>query len=259
MWSGDHACSQRIWSGDHACSQRIWSGERACLWFCPPMFAVCYNYASTARHGRNTPTKCRLRPKNQPNHRPIPPIRAEGGENPHRFTPKNSPQARSAIGNSIYGRVFQQYRGLSELKRGVAMRDQVKGRTGDLVPVSGGPIPAFAGGPVSGDMRDQMTKAIVAWLLRTPSPHTRKACRQDLDQFLAHAGIAADAWEQLAQGGMSNATARSAASSRRCGRCSATSRPTATPGPIPRMEISSLLPLCPGMARPSASRGGGAG
>ena len=88
------------------------------------------------------------------------------------------------------------------------MRDQVEGRTGNLVPVSGGPIPAFAGGPVSGDMRDQMTKAIVAWLLRTPSPHTRKACRQDLDQFLAHAGIAADAWEQLAQGGMSNSTIR---------------------------------------------------
>ena len=54
-------------------------------------------------------------------------------------------------------------------------------------------------GPAPGDMRDQMTKAVMAWLLRTPSSHTKKAYRQDLDQFLTHAGIAADAWEQLAQ------------------------------------------------------------
>ena len=31
-----------------------------------------------------------------------------------------------------------------------------------------------------------------------PPPHTRRAYQSDLDQFLAHAGIAAGAWEQLA-------------------------------------------------------------
>jgi len=30
-----------------------------------------------------------------------------------------------------------------------------------------------------------------AWLLRTPSPNTRKAYERDLGQFLEHAGIAA--------------------------------------------------------------------
>ena len=43
-----------------------------------------------------------------------------------------------------------------------------------------------------------MTKAVKAWMLRTPSPHTRRAYQSDLDQFLAHAGIKAGAWEQLA-------------------------------------------------------------
>ena len=83
----------------------------------------------------------------------------------------------------------------------------------------------------------------MAWLLRTPSSHTKKAYRQDLDQFLTHAGIAADAWEQLAQVhpehvaawreqlaacGMTNAAIRRKL--RRCGHCSATSRPTGTIG-----------------------------
>jgi site-specific recombinase XerD len=31
-----------------------------------------------------------------------------------------------------------------------------------------------------------------------PLPHTRRAYESDLDQFLAHAGIEAGAWEQLA-------------------------------------------------------------
>jgi site-specific recombinase XerD len=31
-----------------------------------------------------------------------------------------------------------------------------------------------------------------------PSPHTRRAYESDLGQFLAHAGIEAGAWEQLA-------------------------------------------------------------
>jgi len=68
----------------------------------------------------------------------------------------------------------------------------------EIVPVAPDPIPAFAGGMPS-DLREQMTKAVKAWKLRTPSPHTRRAYESDLDQFLAHAGIEAGAWEQLAQ------------------------------------------------------------
>src|SRR5271170_7591332 len=67
----------------------------------------------------------------------------------------------------------------------------------NFVPGKPDPIPAFAGGlPI--DLRDQITRAVKAWMLRTPSPHTRRAYQSDLDQFLAHAGIAAGAWEQLA-------------------------------------------------------------
>ncbi len=36
-------------------------------------------------------------------------------------------------------------------------------------------------------------------MLRTPSPHTRRAYQSDLDQFLADAGLKAEAWDQLAQ------------------------------------------------------------
>ena len=67
----------------------------------------------------------------------------------------------------------------------------------DIVPLPAEPIPAFAGG-LPADLREQMTKAVKAWKLRTPSPHTRRAYQSDLDQFLAHAGIEAGAWEQLA-------------------------------------------------------------
>ncbi len=59
------------------------------------------------------------------------------------------------------------------------------------------PIPAFVGG-LPADLREQMTRAVDAWKLRTPSPHTRRAYESDLDQFLAHAGVQAGAWEQLA-------------------------------------------------------------
>ncbi len=59
-------------------------------------------------------------------------------------------------------------------------------------------IPAFAGGLPS-DLREQMTKAVKARKLHTPSPHTRRAYESDLDQFLAHVGIEAGAWERLAQ------------------------------------------------------------
>ena len=84
------------------------------------------------------------------------------------------------------------------------------------------PIPAFAGG-LPTNLRDQMTKAVRAWMLRTPSPHTRRAYESDLGQFLADAGIQAGAWEQLAsvrpehvaawrdrlaEGGMTNSSIR---------------------------------------------------
>jgi integrase/recombinase XerD len=67
-----------------------------------------------------------------------------------------------------------------------------------IVP-SGDPIPAFAGGAIQGDVRAEIGKAVDAWLLRTPSPHTRRAYRHDLGQFLDHAGIPADAWDRLPQ------------------------------------------------------------
>jgi hypothetical protein len=60
------------------------------------------------------------------------------------------------------------------------------------------PIPAFAG-QVPGDLRQAIGRAVNAWQLRTPSPHTRKAYEHDLNQFLAHAGIEAGAFELLPQ------------------------------------------------------------
>jgi integrase/recombinase XerD len=65
-----------------------------------------------------------------------------------------------------------------------------------IVP-SGDPIPAFTGGAIQGDVREAIGKAVGAWLLRTPSPHTRRAYENDLGQFLDHAGIPADAYEHL--------------------------------------------------------------
>ena len=59
------------------------------------------------------------------------------------------------------------------------------------------PIPAFTG-QVPGDLRQAIGRAVDAWLLRTPSPHTRRAYRLDLDQFLAASGIEPDALEYLA-------------------------------------------------------------
>ena len=50
-----------------------------------------------------------------------------------------------------------------------------------------------------GNLREAIGRAVAAWLLRTPSPHTRKAYEHDLNQFLAHAGIAAGAFEHLPQ------------------------------------------------------------
>jgi integrase/recombinase XerD len=72
--------------------------------------------------------------------------------------------------------------------------------TNELAPHPGPsaePIPAFTGGHIAGNARDAITRAVSAWLLRTPSPHTRKAYDHDLRQFLAAAGIAAGAYEHL--------------------------------------------------------------
>jgi integrase/recombinase XerD len=52
---------------------------------------------------------------------------------------------------------------------------------------------------VPGNLCEAIGRAVSAWLLRTPSPHTRKAYEHDLKQFLAHAGIAAGAYEHLPQ------------------------------------------------------------
>ena len=49
----------------------------------------------------------------------------------------------------------------------------------DIVPLPADPIPAFVGGLPS-DLSEQMTKAVKAWKLRTPSPHTRRADESDL-------------------------------------------------------------------------------
>jgi hypothetical protein len=61
------------------------------------------------------------------------------------------------------------------------------------------PIPVFASGRVSSDAREAIGRAVDASLLRSPSPHTWKAYGHDLNQFLAATGVAADAFEQLAQ------------------------------------------------------------
>ena len=46
------------------------------------------------------------------------------------------------------------------------------------------PIPAFAGGQLPDNLREAIGQAVDAWLMRTPSPHTRKAYKHDLNQFL---------------------------------------------------------------------------
>jgi integrase/recombinase XerD len=58
-------------------------------------------------------------------------------------------------------------------------------------------IPAFAEASPR-VLRQAMTKAVEAWLLRTPSEKTRRAYQNDLDQFLGFAGIGASEWEELA-------------------------------------------------------------
>ena len=68
----------------------------------------------------------------------------------------------------------------------------------NIVPLRVDPIPAFAGGQVPGDVRETIGRAVAAWLLRTPSPHTRKAYEHDLNQFLPPCRASTpDAFEHL--------------------------------------------------------------
>lgn len=86
---------------------------------------------------------------------------------------------------------------------GAGSADDTDDPAGAILPVlpirHAEPIPAFAPGGHSGDLRASMTAAIDAWLLRTPSAHTRDAYRRDLGQFLAFTGIEPDAFERLAE------------------------------------------------------------
>ena len=43
-----------------------------------------------------------------------------------------------------------------------------------IVPATGQAIPAFAIGSQPADVREQMTSAVNAWRLRTPSSHTQR-------------------------------------------------------------------------------------
>ena len=79
------------------------------------------------------------------------------------------------------------------------MDDDARMHETGIVPLRSHPIPAFAGGQVPGDLRQAIGRAVAAWLLRTPSSHTRKAYQHDLNQFLSHAGIESGAVENLAQ------------------------------------------------------------
>jgi Phage integrase, N-terminal SAM-like domain len=94
----------------------------------------------------------------------------------------------------------------------------------DIIKVTPGTVvPPAVTGQLVGDPRQVIGRAVAAWLLRTPSPHTRKAYEHDLNQFQAHAGIEAGAFEhlpairpehvaawrdRLAAGGMTNVSVR---------------------------------------------------
>ena len=69
----------------------------------------------------------------------------------------------------------------------------------EIVFSSTDPIPAFDGGQLPDNLREAIGQAVESWLMRTPSPHTRKAYKHDLNQFLSHAGIEAVAFERLPQ------------------------------------------------------------
>ncbi|WP_010034155.1 tyrosine-type recombinase/integrase [Gemmata obscuriglobus] len=51
--------------------------------------------------------------------------------------------------------------------------------------------------PSVNDLRSQLAEAVSAWLTRSPSVETRSGYARDLNQFMAHAGIAVRAWDEL--------------------------------------------------------------
>ena len=62
------------------------------------------------------------------------------------------------------------------------------------------PIPAFTG-QVPGDLREAIGRAVDAWLLRTPSPHTRKAYAPRPESVPRRQPASQpDAWEHLPPG-----------------------------------------------------------
>ena len=67
-----------------------------------------------------------------------------------------------------------------------------------IIPVGEAPISAFGGGVVA-DLREQVPRAVKAWLPRTPSAHTHWAYESYRDQFLVYASVDAEAWEHLAK------------------------------------------------------------
>src|SRR5512135_2331750 len=67
-------------------------------------------------------------------------------------------------------------------------------------PAGTAPLPPAFGGP-RGDsveeLRDLLRRAIASWLQKSMSPHTHRAYRRDVAQFLAFAGIPTDHYEEL--------------------------------------------------------------
>jgi integrase/recombinase XerD len=51
--------------------------------------------------------------------------------------------------------------------------------------------------PAVNELRLQLAEAVAAWLTRSPSAETRSGYARDLNQFLRHAGIAPEAWDEL--------------------------------------------------------------
>lgn len=74
--------------------------------------------------------------------------------------------------------------------------DQNKHQAKTCLPV---PAPAFAVSAelCNASLRDSVTQATEAWLLRTPSVATRKNYRRDLNQFLKFAGVPRERLERL--------------------------------------------------------------
>src|SRR5689334_14021828 len=62
------------------------------------------------------------------------------------------------------------------------------------------PLPPAFGGPrgeTVAEARDLLGRAIASWLQKSMSPHTQRAYRQDLDQFLAFSGYPPGHYEHL--------------------------------------------------------------